>query len=208
MKILFLTSSCFDVAADVAKQMGKRGLSLLFIKTASEVEEGDLWWLQKDRDSLLKAGFKVADYTVTGKTKTQIEEKLQKTDVIFFSGGNTFYLLQQIQLSGCADSIREHVEKGMPYIGSSAGSQIAGPDIWPAYRLDNVDKAPKIKGFAGLGLVDFIVFPHWGNDEFKDLYLNHRLEHAYTDKYKIILLTDNQYIVVEDDIYKIVKASE
>ncbi|HCM81934.1 MAG: Peptidase E [Microgenomates group bacterium GW2011_GWC1_43_11] len=208
MKRLFLTSSSFNVATDVAKRLGKKGLRLTCIKTASEVEKGDLWWLKRDQDTLANAGFIVTDYTITGKTKTEIQKDLGSTDIIFFSGGNTFYLLQQIQQSGCADIIRGFVEKGMPYIGSSAGSQIAGPDIWPVYRLDNADQAPKIKGYVGLGLVDFVVFPHWGSDDFKELYLNQRLEHAYTDKHKIILLTDNQYIVIEDDMYKIVEVEK
>lgn len=204
MKKLILTSSSFDVAPSVAKQIGRGGLKLLFITTASEVEEGDLWWLRKDRDGLTRAGFEVTDYTITGKTKAEINKAIRNTDVIFFSGGNTFYLLQQIQQSGCAGIIRELVEKGKPYVGSSAGSVVAGPDIWSAYHIDNAKKAPKIKGYEGLKLVDFVVFPHWGNDLFKDLYLNKRLEHAFTKKHKIILLTDNQYIVVEDDMYKII----
>ena len=88
-------------------------------------------------------------------------------------------------------------------------SIIAGPDIYPARRLGKVEKAPNLKGYKGLGLVDFVVLPHWGSDDHKKLYLNKRLEHAYKDDNKIILLTDYQYISVEGDMYKIidVKAS-
>jgi dipeptidase E len=131
MKKLLLTSSVFNVGSAIVRRFGKMGSRLTCINTASEVEKGDLWWLRKDRESLVKAGFEVVDYTVTGKTKGDVEKELGKTDVIFFSGGNVFYLLQQIQHVGCADSIRKFVANGKPYIGSSAGSVIAGPDVWP-----------------------------------------------------------------------------
>lgn len=204
MKKLFLTSTASSVVSDIVKYLPRRRLSLVFIKTAAEVEKGDLWWLKKDRKSLVDVGFTVTDYTITGKTRQVIQQDLKKYDILFFSGGNTFYLLEKIQHSGCASVIKDFVESGKIFIGSSAGSIIAGPDTYPLYRLDNVKKATHLKGYEGLSLVDFVVFPHWGTDDFKELYLNRRLAHAYTTKHKIILLTDNQYIRVEGDMYKIV----
>ncbi|HSW97344.1 MAG TPA: hypothetical protein VLF89_05970, partial [Candidatus Saccharimonadales bacterium] len=55
----------------------------------------------------------------------------------------------------------------------------------------------------GLALVDFTVLPHWGSKYFKDLYLNQRLEHAYSMDNKLILLTDKQYVYVHEDWYRI-----
>lgn len=206
MKKLFLTSSVSFVLPDIAKQLNQKDLKLLFVKTASEVEEGDLKWLKDDRKALVSAGFKVTDYTFTGKNKREIDKVIKETDIVFISGGNTFYLLEKIQQSKSADVIKNYIEKGKIYIGSSAGSVIAGPDIYPIYRQDDAKKAPHLKGYDGLGLVDFVVFPHWGSDYFKKLYLNHRLEHAYTTRHKIILLTDYQYVKVVGDTYQIVEA--
>lgn len=207
---LFLASSIFNVIPDVVRQLGRSDLKLTFIFTAAEAAKNVLWHATKDRESLKNVGFEVTDYTITGKTKEQVREELQKTDIIFFAGGNIFYLLQQIQQSDCGDVIRELVKEGKTYIGSSAGATIAGPDVWPAYRSDSAGAggAPDIKGYAGLGLVDFVVFSHWGNPLYRDLYFGQRLEHAYTDKHKIILLTDNQYIAVEDEMYKIIDAGK
>jgi dipeptidase E len=112
--------------------------------------------------------------------------------------------LEKIQQTGCAEAIRKVVENGKIYIGSSAGSVIAGPDIYPVLKFDSVEKAPNLKGYEGLGLVNFILLPHWGSEDFRNLYLSQGLDLAYDSKNKFILLRDGQYVQVEDDKYKIV----
>lgn len=205
MQRLFLTSSAGEVIDDIAKHIGSRacGMRLAFIDTAAEVETGGKQWLRDDRSALVGAGFDVFDYTLTGKTGRELRHDLSGIDVVLLEGGNQFYLLQQIQQSGFASVVRALIGKGVIYIGSSAGSQVAGPDLYPTYRPDHVKKAPLLDGYKGLGLVDFIVFPHWGSDDLKELYLTFRMAHSYTTEHKIILLTDNQYIRVEGDMYRI-----
>lgn len=208
IKKLFLASSANLVISDIAKHLPSKGLKLIFINTPAEGEDGDKKWLEDDRSALVKAGFVVSEYTITGKTKEEIKNHLGAFDIIFVSGGNTFYALEKIQQSGCAEVIRDYVEQGKIYIGSSAGSILAGPDIYPAYYTDAIEKAPNLKGYTGLGLIDVVVLPHWGNDYFKELYPNKRLEHAYTPNHKIILLTDNQYLSVANDKYEIIDVSK
>lgn len=198
---IFLTSSVSSVANDIGHRLGAqtKKLSLLFISTASEVEEGDLGWQETDFNALKSAGFDVEKYTVTGKTKKEVQKKLESVDVIYVGGGNTFYLLQQLRASGAHEIIPKLVSSGKIYIGSSAGSLVAGPNIEPSRNLDNVKKAPYLKSFNGMNLVDVVVLPHWGSDAFRELYLNQRLAHAYKLQNKIILLTDNQYIQTNGD---------
>lgn len=203
MKV-FLTSSVDVVARDIIQHIDQENLKLLFIDTASEVESGDKQWLKDDRAALVEVGFDVSDYTLTNKTLDDIKQHITESDVIFFSGGNTFYLLQQIQKTGCEEEIRKFVNEGGIYIGSSAGSIVAGSDLSPTIKLDNVEKAPDLVGYKGLGVVDVVVLPHWGSDHFREAYLNNRIEQAYNNDNKIILLTDNQYLRVVDDMYEIV----
>lgn len=209
MKRLFLASSVSGVALRIARDIGAkvRGMRLAFIITAAEAEEGNKGWLRDDRAAVVKAGFDVFDYTLTGKTSEQIRKDLSHVDVVFIEGGNPFYLLQQIQQSGFAPIVRELIKKGVIYIGSSAGSQVAGPDLYPVYRTDRVLKAPDLNGYEGLGLVDFLILPHWGNNERKEDFIHRRLEQAYTTNHKIILLSDNQYIRVEGEMYRIEEAT-
>lgn len=204
-KRIFLTSSVHAVARDIAQKIGgAKGRKILFISTAAENEK-DPAWQTRDCNALIKAGFKVTEYTVSGKKKAEISAAVKQADIIYFSGGNTFYLLQQLQLSNSLSVFRQAVTAGKIYIGTSAGSVVAGPDIYPAYNLDKAKIAKKLKGYQGLGLVDFVVFPHWGSAHFKERYLNQRLALNYKVKNKFILLNDYQYVQVEDDWYRIVE---
>jgi len=48
---------------------------------------------------------------------------------IFVGGGHTYTLLHKLQKNGAVDLIRKHVNDGLPYLGSSAGTIIACPTI-------------------------------------------------------------------------------
>jgi dipeptidase E len=195
-----------EVAWHIATKMETKDKKLLFIDTAAEVEKGDKQWLMDDRQSLVDIGFEVNDYTISDKTKDQLMKDLNPLDVIYVSGGNTFYLLQQAQQSGFIEVIQDLVSKhAKTYIGTSAGSIIAGPDTYPAYRLDKASLAPKLDGYAGFELVNFCILPHWGSDNFKELYLNHRLDHAYKEpQVPLITLTNSQYVHVNGNFMEII----
>ncbi len=204
---LFLASSIDQTAGDIAKRIGKnpKKLKTAFINTAAEAEDqNNLGWLEDDRNGLVSGGFNLFDYTITGKTPAQIEKDLGGCDVIHVNGGNTFYLLLQARKSGFDKFIKSFVENGGIYIGSSAGSIVAAPDIGIRRKTKHEKFVPQLKDFKGFGLVDFIVFPHWANEEFKDDYLSKILIESYATSNKIILLTDTQYVLVEDDMYKII----
>lgn len=205
MKKLFLSSSVSHVAKDIADRIGDAAdKKLVFIITASETDDGDLSWRDADRNALVEAGFVVTDYTITGKTKEQVEKDLRTFDVIHIEGGNTYYLLQKIQETNCAEILCKLVEEGMPYIGCSAGSCVAGPDIYPLRHTDPLKEFCRLESYTGLGLVDFVILPHWGAEHCKDLYLSKRIKFNYNEEYKLMFLTDNQYIYIEDDCMKFI----
>lgn len=209
MKQLFLTSSVHTVAHDVVKRVDlSLGNKLVFIITASEVEDGDKTWLANDRQSLVDAGFAVTDYTITGKTKEQLAKDLEVFDYLYLSGGNTLYLLQQSQKTGFFSLIQDLVNnKGKTYIGTSAGSIIAGEKC-PDYLLEN-NETLEIENMDGYGFVNFTILPHWGSEVFKEKYLSQRLAIAYrTNQVPLLLLTDNQYVHVQGDQVEIIDLLE
>lgn len=210
MKKLYLASSVNTVANSLVSEIDpKKHPKLIFINTASEPEEGDKSWLEKDRQTLVDGGFEVTDYTITDKTGEQIKETISPMDVIFVSGGNTFYLLEKAQQSNFIPLLKELVEhQDKIYIGSSAGSIFAGPDIEPVKDLDRISKAPNLMDFKGASLVDFVILPHWGSEGFRSKYRQNRPLANYNTKNILILLTDNQYIRVENDTYKVIDVSK
>lgn len=200
---LFLTSSVHAVAHDIAKKVNlAKAKNLVFIVTAAEPEEKDREWLENDRQALVDAGFEVDDYTITGKTKKQLESDLADFDYIYLSGGNTSYLLEQSQKSGFIDLIRDLIKnKGKIYIGTSAGSIIAGPKLPDYFSDEDVELENK----NCYGFVNFTLLPHWGSEHFKKKYLGERLKIVYNEKQvPLLLLTDSQYVHVLDDRMNIV----
>ncbi|MAG02734.1 hypothetical protein CMI42_05335 [Candidatus Pacearchaeota archaeon] len=207
MKKMFLTSSVKFVAENIANKIGK-GLRTAFVTTASETEGPNLDWLVTSRAAMGDAGFDLFDYTVTGKTYEQIEGDLKDIDVLHVHGGNSFYLLLQSRKSGFDKFAKKFIDNGGIYIGSSAGSVVAAPDIEIIRRIELDNLVEELKTFNAFNLVDFIILPHWGSEKFRNVYLDERIENSYVEGNKIILLTDTQYVLVEGDMYRIVDVED
>jgi dipeptidase E len=78
-------------------------------------------------------------------------------EMIFVGGGNTFNLLAECRRRGLLAPIAARIRAGVPYVGWSAGSNLACPTIGTSNDMPIVDP----HGFAALGLVGFQINPHF-----------------------------------------------
>ncbi|HWS53702.1 MAG TPA: dipeptidase PepE [Pyrinomonadaceae bacterium] len=83
-----------------------------------------------------------------------------RADAVAVGGGNTFHLLREMYAAGVVEAIRERVERGAPYVGWSAGSNVACPTI----RTTNDMPVVEPPTFRALGLVPFQINPHYTSE--------------------------------------------
>jgi dipeptidase E len=102
--------------------------------------------------------FEKMGYALTSvHTASDPVQAVNETEAIFIGGGNTFRLLKALYDNDLPGPIRERVPAGMPYIGSSAGSNVAGPTI----RTTNDMPIVQPPSFDAIGLVSFQLNPHY-----------------------------------------------
>lgn len=82
---------------------------------------------------------------------------VSSAEAVFVGGGNTFRLLRSLRRGGLLGPLRDRVRTGLPYLGSSAGTNLACPTIRTTNDMPILDP----EGFDALGLVPFQINPHY-----------------------------------------------
>ncbi|WP_081085403.1 dipeptidase PepE [Burkholderia cepacia] len=110
------------------------------------------------QDALALAGINVTSVIAAGPADMQCRA-VAEAELILVGGGNTFQLLKKCRENGLLQAIAAAVRAGTPYIGWSAGTNLACPTISTTNDMPIVDPG----GFDALGLVDFQINPHYTN---------------------------------------------
>lgn len=160
---------------------------VLYVTTASDGEDDeDKSWMEKEYKAILNLGINesnITEYKIGGN-----DIDINDFDIIYMMGGNTFYLLDMIRKFNFDNRIRDFINKGKIYIGSSAGSEILGNSIEPALPYD--ENKVNMNDFSGLKLVDGLVIPHSNK---KEEFINNLKNNSNEELY---LLYDGDGIII------------
>lgn len=214
MKLLLTSNGLSNksIADALLKLVGKPAseTSIAFIPTAMNVGSGDKSWFIDDLWNIKQQSFKKVDIVdISALPKNIWLPRLEKSDVLFFSGGNTSHLMRWIKESGLIQVLPELLQTKV-YAGISAGSIVTNPNL----ALSSKDKklyyeeAFGYKSEEALHLVNFYTRPHFNSPDFphaNKTYLEQLAsEHAET----IYALDDHSALKIEDSVVEVVSEGE
>ena len=84
-------------------------------------------------------------------------EAVKNAEAIFTGGGNTFLLVSELYKNHVMAILKKTIEAGIPYLGTSAGSNIGGK------TMNTTNDMPIVlpESFNTLGLINFNLNPHY-----------------------------------------------
>jgi dipeptidase E len=202
MRKIFLSSSFPEVTDLFVKFSGGKheGQRVTFIPTASITEEVT-FYVGAGKAALEKLGLFVDELEISTSTNEEIERKLQNNDCIYITGGNSFFLLQELRRTGADRIITEQINSGKIYVGESAGAIVLSNNIEYAKDMDDFTAAPKIESFSSLGIVEFYPVPHYTNFPFKEA--AERIISTFGGQLDLCPISNTQAIIVNEDEFEV-----
>jgi dipeptidase E len=137
---------------NIREFLGNNHLKALFIPYAAVTFSYDVYE-QKVSERFREIGHEIISIHHFKDAVTAVKE----SSAIVVGGGNTWKLLKMLQENNLIDIIRERVLAGIPYVGWSAGSNVACPTIMTTNDMPVVEPA----SFAAFNLIPFQINPHY-----------------------------------------------
>ncbi len=201
MKLLLTSAGLSNktISKALEKLVGKPAnkTKIVFVPTAANVEDGIKDWLIKDLCNLQNLGFAIDIVDISAVDKNVWLPRIKTADVIFFGGGNTFYLMSWLRKSGL-DEVLPELLKTRVYVGISAGSMVATKNLrMSTSQKSYAEKVFPLKNDKGLGFVDFHVRPHLNSKYFPKLRTKFIKEIAKDIPEPVYAIDDNTAIVID-----------
>jgi len=199
MKHLFLSSYFTNIGDLFLKYLEDNNIKakrVTFIPTASKFEEVD-FFVEEAISFFKSIDIKVDILDLSTSPLEDIKNKLEQNDFIYVSGGNTFYLLKELQRTGADKLIKEQINLGKLYIGESAGSIILSSNIDYIKYMDSNEEVG-LKSFDSLNVVDFYPVPHYKNFPFEES--TEEIIQKYGNSINLLPFNNNEIIVVNGHV--------
>ena len=177
---------------------------IVFIPTAGNVEPYT-GYIDEGIEMLKSLGYEVEILDITKFDETYLKDKFLKTECICLSGGNTFYLLQEIKRKNLVEVLLKRIKEGLFYIGESAGAIIMSENIEYSQMMDDKSIASELDDYTGVNVFDHYVLPHIGEYPFEES--TQKILENYQDKISLVAINNSEAILVNDSGYTIYNES-
>jgi len=135
--------------------LGNKPINIVFIPYAA------ITFSYNEYEEKVNNRFKDIGHKVVGIHRFEDPIKaINEAEAIIVGGGNTWKLVRMLHDNGLIPVIREKVLNGTPYVGWSAGSNVACPTLRTTNDMPIIDP----KGFDTINLVPFQINPHFLDD--------------------------------------------
>lgn len=202
---LFLTSSSSAVSSKVISLLPFKpnDRTICYIRSAAFPDGNVPASLNTEMETLANLGFKVKSIDLAILEPEDLEEAFSECDLFWVCGGNTLYLLQEVRRSGFDNFVTNKILEGIPYVGSSAGSIILGPDVEFERFACAITEAPNLTSYEGLNIFPFSTYVHfdkpWAKEVYKDI-----LKFSLDNSKSFVTLHDNQFIYVNGEHWQMI----
>lgn len=158
MRLLLISNSTNAGEAYLAYPMPRIGEFLRGVREVAFVPYAAVTFSYADYERRVQARF--SEFGIRVRSVHRAADPaamIRRAEAICVGGGNTFALAKKMQEQGLMRAIRNRVKAGVPYVGWSAGSNVACPAISTTNDMPIVEPAT----FTAAGLVPFQINPHY-----------------------------------------------
>ena len=195
---LFLCSHFSSVGSLIKEEIDNKKVA--FIPTAS-LPEGYTGYVGSARKLFKKLGASVTEIDISTEAYSTIQAVFEDADVIYFTGGNSFFLMDQLRKTETDELLKKELANGKLMIGESAGAIICAPTIQYIEQMDEKPEDYSQEDNEGLDLIDFYVLPHYLTAPFKKI--TERIMAEFSDL-NICAINNHQAIIVNDEGSKVI----
>ena len=195
---LFLCSHFSSVGSLIKEEIDNKKVA--FIPTAS-LHEGYTGYVGSARKLFKKLGASVTEIDISTEAYSTIQAVFEDADVIYFTGGNSFFLMDQLRKTETDELLKKELANGKLMIGELAGAIICAPSIQYIEQMDEKPEDYSQEDNEGLDLIDFYVLPHYLTAPFKKI--TERIMAEFSDL-NICAINNHQAIIVNDEGSKVI----